>query len=541
MDSALGRTLLRLVGACLLAVAVVGLVAPRAVNTPYHWYVVVPVCLLLLAGAVFVRLPRWVRPRWVGLLLAVVGGVVATLVGLAGRYDYGWDAHVVMGLARDLHAGRDLGVGGYDYLSLYPNNLPLLAIDRAGVEVGSWLGWSPDAVLIGLNGACVMVTLLAVDALVRRARGPGAAIGAQVVTLVLVGTSPWLAVPYTDYFAMPFLAGGVALAGRALLPGAASAGEVSARARTARVLTWVAAVVCYGIAYAIKTTPSVVVIATVLTVVVAVFDGDHAPRGRVTALAGCVVAVVVFLGIAVATPVVSARAAGVEASHLRTDATPPVVWWLANGMNERVGHDGVVSYGTYSGAMVEAIAGRTPDQMVDYARTYIADRWAERGPGGMLAFYADKVAWNWGDGMFWAWGEGGDSLPGQLADADGVVGIVHSLNGFHGSAYGWRADVTQGLWLAVLLVAGTGLLRAPYRRDVLLVALTVLGIATFTLLFQGRSRYVFSFAPLVVALAAMVRVRAGTRRRRLGAVIAPSGATPDATSDATSDATPDAG
>lgn len=528
MDSALGRMLLRLVGACLLAVAVAGLVAPRSVNTPYRWYVVVPGCLALLAVAAFARSPRWVRPRWVGPVLAVGGGVLATLVGLAGRYEYGWDARVVMDLARALHAGRPVGAGGYDYLSLYPNNLPLVAIDRAGVEVGSWLGWSPDAVLIVLTGACVTVTLLAVDALVRRARGAGAAVGAQLVTLVLVGTSPWLAVPYTDYFAMPFLAAGVGLAGRALLPGAANAGEVTGRDRTVRALAWVAAVVCYGIAYAIKTTPAVVVIATVLTVVVAVFDGDHAPRGRVTAVAGCLVAVVVFLGIAVATPVVSTRAAGLDASRLRAEVTPPVLWWLANGMNEQVGPDGVVSYGTYSRDMVQAIAGSTPEQMTDYARTYIADRWAERGPGGMLAFYAAKVAWNWGDGMFWAWGEGPDSLPGKLADADGAVGVVHSVNGFHGSAYDWRADLTQALWLAVLVVAGVGLLRAPYRRDVLLVALTVLGIATFTLLFQGRSRYVFTFAPLVVALAAMVRMRAGTRRRRLGAATAAAGNASDA-------------
>ena len=101
MDSAFGRTLLRLVGACLLAVAVVGLVAPRPVNTPYRWYVVVPVCLVLLAVAAFARSPRWLRPRWVGPVLAVVGGVVATLVGLAGRYEFGWAARVVMDLASD--------------------------------------------------------------------------------------------------------------------------------------------------------------------------------------------------------------------------------------------------------------------------------------------------------------------------------------------------------------------------------------------------------------------------------------------------------
>jgi hypothetical protein len=60
------------------------------------------------------------------------------------------------------------------------------------------------------------------------------------------------------------------------------------------------------------------------------------------------------------------------------------------------------------------------------------------------------------------------------------------------------------VWLAVLLVAGLGLLRTPYRRETLLVAASVLGIAAFTLVLQGRSRYLFAFVPLVVVLAAMV-------------------------------------
>jgi hypothetical protein len=87
------------------------------------------------------------------------------------------------------------------------------------------------------------------------------------------------------------------------------------------------------------------------------------------------------------------------------------------------------------------------------------------------------------------------------------------VNGFQGSAYPWRADVTQALWLAILLLAGLGLLRAPDRRETLLVALSVLGIAAFTLVLQGRSRYLFAFVPLVVALAAMVHASLPGRRR----------------------------
>jgi len=65
--------------------------------------------------------------------------------------------------------------------------------------------------------------------------------------------------------------------------------------------------------------------------------------------------------------------------------------------------------------MVDAVTGRSQTEMKEYAADFLADRWAERGLGGMLAFYGNKAAWNWGDGMFWAWGEGPDSLPGTLA------------------------------------------------------------------------------------------------------------------------------
>jgi predicted membrane channel-forming protein YqfA (hemolysin III family) len=71
----------------------------------------------------------------------------------------------------------------------------------------------------------------------------------------------------------------------------------------------------------------------------------------------------------------------------------------------------------------------------------------------------------------------------------------------------------------VLLVAGTGLLRVPYRREIVLLAVTVLGIAAFTLLFQGRARYLFAFVPIVAALAGMVHPWLPTPRpRRLQAV-----------------------
>jgi len=86
--------------------------------------------------------------------------------------------------------------------------------------------------------------------------------------------------------------------------------------------------------------------------------------------------------------------------------------------------------------------------------------------------------------------------------------MVNDVNGPFGRWYPLHSDLAQGLWVALLLVTGLGALRARApSRDVLLVGLTVLGIAVFTLLFQGRSRYLLTFVPLVAAWGAMVRHR----------------------------------
>ena len=509
MDSAVGRALLRLTGVGLLAVAVVALVAPRPVITPFRWPVVLVGVAALVALALLVRLPRWLGRRWVPATVAVVGGVVAAAVGLAGQYAYGWDARVLMDLARTLDSGRPLPDRGIEYLSLFPNNLPLLAIDQWGHAVARRLGLTADEVLIGVGAVCVAATLYAVHDLVARVAGRGPALAAQLATLVLIATSPWVAVPYTDLYAMPFVTGGAALAARALAPGR----------REVRVVLWGLSILAMTVAYALKTTPVVMVTAVAVAVLVAVFDGHQHLDRRAVALAACAAGLAVFAVLAVAVPTLARNASGADTSRLRADVSPSPLWWLANGSIKQTNATGITNYGTYSREMVEAIEGLPPAAMDDYARQFLADRWAERGLAGTAAFYANKLAWNWGDGMFSAWGEGGDSLSGVMPPGRGVVAAVQEVNGFHGQWYPLRAELAQSLWITVLLLAGTGLMRAPYRREVVLLAVMVLGIAAFTLLFQGRARYLLAFVPVVVALAGMVHPSVpGLRRPGVSAV-----------------------
>lgn len=515
-----GTAALRATGAVVLLGALAVAIVPRPVFTSFNHGVVLVTSLVVLGLVVSARVPRLARPvvesRWTAPVVAVVGGLVSAVVGEVMRYPYGWDAREVMTIARHLHAGIPLTDGNTHYLSIYPNNLPLVTIDRIGIAVADRLGLSPDAVLIAANGLCLAATLWLLHVVVRRVAGHGPALLAMLLAWIFVGLSPWMAVPYTDLYAMPFVIGAVALAGSAL-----------SGAGWSRWLAWAGAVTCAAMGFVIKTTPVVLIVAGLLVVLLGVLpdreaqepsspagadrpDGSRSggsrsgatrtSAGRRAGIAGLVAAVTLagFLLASSALTTASRAASGVDLDRVHTSESAPVLWWVANGMNE-LRKPTFVSWGGFNRSMVNAIHGRSQAEMTQYSRDYIADRWTERGLGGMTSFYANKAVWNWSDATFSAWSEGYDAQTEPIADTP-ASRWLSQINGYYGSHYALRVSITQGIWVALLIVTGIGLLRVPFRRDVLLLALSTVGVGLFILVFQGRARYLLTFVPVIVAL-----------------------------------------
>jgi hypothetical protein len=256
----------------------------------------------------------------------------------------------------------------------------------------------------------------------------------------------------------------------------------------------------------------VLVVAVTLVGLILAFDLRARWRDAVTVVVATTGWVVVTLALvaSLSSAATSALSPGLGPAGLRPDAAPPTLWWVANGMTPKTNP---VRYGGYNAVMVRAISSMNSTEATEWSRRWIRAQVQSQGASGLALFYANKAAWNWGDGMFWAWGEGRDSMPSTLPRADGLSGLVHDVNGPRGRWYPLRVDLAQGLWLALLLVAGLGALRARApTTDELLLGLSVLGIAVFTLLFQGRSRYLLTFVPLIVSFGAMMCWRPTLRR-----------------------------
>ena len=209
VERRVGTLLLRLAGAFLLAVAVVAVVAPRPPNITYAR---LPVLVCLVLGAVVVllagRLVRRVPDRRaldvVGVAVTLLGSAVSTVLAFALRYDFGWDARVVAGMAQRL--ASSVGISARTSTATCPGTRTTCRCwwwTTSAGTVGGILHLAPATVFVLLNGVGLAVTLQATYWLVAMLRGRVYGVVAELVVLVLVGLSPWMSVSYTDLVAMP--------------------------------------------------------------------------------------------------------------------------------------------------------------------------------------------------------------------------------------------------------------------------------------------------------------------------------------------------
>ncbi len=502
----MGTAVLRVLGVVLLATALLVLVDPRDPNLVFDRRLVLAgVALAAMAATAAVAIGRRSRrtlsARWrswaVALIVPVLGGGLSAYLGRQLAYAYGWDAAVVDRISQNLtRAGGRLTPYEVGYLSRYPFNVGLVGVDNAARDVAARLGTTMQLVYVCLNALSVAVTVVCVYAIVRMVRSHRAGLCAELVLFLLVGLSPWMAVPYTDLTVVPFVALGLLLATLAFRSGP--------RARMALLGALSLAVLSAG--YVVKSTTAAAV-GGVVVLAVLVALGRPRPRSILAALAVVVVATSVFLGTSALARAAIDRPARVDVARLDPGAQRPLTWFIAMGLMTVRMSDGRMRYGAYDSEFNAATGPYTGAALQDLSSRMLRDRLEQLGPAGLTGFLLDKQAFNWGDGMFWAWGEGSDAVPSNLRQHTPSARAVQSWNHRFGAYYLGRASLTDGVWLFVLLWSGLGLLGATYRREVALLALAVVGITVFTLLVQSRSKYLLPYVPVVVALAALVDPR----------------------------------
>lgn len=483
----------------------------------YRW-TLAPANILFLVGAIGVgilcckgvrsvhlALPRSPFLRVHGFAVFVALGSVVLLVLqaliLAGAFYLEGDADWTIMLMLD---DEQLLRG---YYSAIPNNYFLGSIFYLMGQACAAVGFE-NVGLVAAAGGCVCVTAsCAMTAFVARRIG-GSKCGACTFGLlfVFVGLSPHVMVPYSDTYAMVFTCGILCLYACVKHPA-----------------KWPLMTLVAAVGYHVK--PTVLAIFGAVLLVSACLwlarrgqaEPSVAPRSKVPAFAGAlacsVLAVVVGFGAvaAVEAPM------GIERNPERELVS---AHYLMMGANPEF--DGTFNSGDRSFSWEHP----APDEMAAADVQQWKNRLSAMGPDGTLALLVRKNLINYsnGDAMFgrlWtnADGEYFGNNPGLMAFygiEEPAVGAERSFG--NDQVTPWQC-VAQLLWFLVLVGIVLGALRRQPTAPELAMALALLLLSGFLLIFESSARYLFLYLPFYGVLGvrgwqALVQYRA---RLRLGA------------------------
>lgn len=425
-------------------------------------------------------------------------------------FETGWDSEGIKWAAWSL-AHRE---GFYlEYFSTYPNNLLLLRLAQLCTLISLRLGATEPGAAIEvfavINVISSSVALLLVYGVLSRISSVVSGVIGLFLAVLLLWTSPWASIMYSD--ALPLGLPPLAIALIMYSRGSKTMGALLALLLFGFVV---------GIGYQIKPQMVFLLLALVGMGIVELMESAFertlekqkvlVKLGRVT----CVVA-----GVALAVALGGFLTRGLKA-QLDENRQFGAEHFLMMGLNPEMRGDYAQSDVNFSKSFATREERRAANLSV------VRERLAELGPTGLAGLFLDKALTNFNDGTF-AWGQEGMFFSEGRHGDDLLAPLTRSI--YYEDVTHYFAFVTyeHAVWLTTLLLCVISLLRSCLRRHASLdvadeaappgrssreqrylityMALVLIMLTCFELLFEARARYLYAFATVFVMLAAMAR------------------------------------
>ena len=430
----------------------------------------VGVCLWLCVRRCGTSGDRFAKRLWIwfAALLAV------QLVIARSIWFYpGWDVESVYTSAQALARGEALDQA---YFRLCGNNAPLTVLLSVPLWLADRLGMAvPYAVLpylgaISTNAAC-FVGMLCVCRLTENAAARWFALIAETAWIAL---SAMMTIPYTDTFAV-------------LFPMLAFYTFLGKRKPFVR---WLLISLFCGIGAMIK--PTVMIVWIAMLLLTAIRRLPWQLRSRAFWRRAGSIALALLLGV-LPCKLMEKAALQLTSGTTSADGQLGAAHYLMMGMNGE----------TYGGHSPDDVAYTTSfptaaeKTSADLSRAW--ERLRSRSLAENLRFFAIKAYKSFSDGTF--------AMAGSFIIKEDVI-RTDTLSVLLRNVYRERGDwnrlfstVEQGIWLLLLSMCALGFLLGESSRFTAVMALTLVGLSCYLLLFETWPRYIFVYAPLFVAAA----------------------------------------
>ena len=386
-------------------------------------------------------------------------------------------------------------IGSYNtYLSQYPHNIFSLLMLRALVKLFKFFGITQYWLFLDLfNTLCVDVAITAVVFAARRIRGVSFAFVSWFLLLLFLAFTPYLVVPYTDTFSMPFIAG--AFYFYCVLMDSKSTDKKFFSRRLALILF----PLCLLTGFLIKPTSLILLIACMIIFICFRLDSLGSYIRKLFYF------LLVFLFVFVGYKSFHSMAKHLDLLDLKEELAVPFTHYLMMGSNTQETPFGY-SYGAFNMDDIGLTTSfNNRDKAIEANLREYQKRVQAYGPSGYAVFLLKKARWVTSEGDFY-WGDEGSFADWTAPDANFLRQCIYP-NGSHHRMYTY---LLQGLWILYLSALSISFLFDQKKQEEELftvIRCAILGSLLFILLFEGRSRYLLNYLPLYAIPVAQVYQR----------------------------------
>lgn len=416
---------------------------------------------------------------------AVIGAAFVAVYGLQLFisahiwFKTGWDVGLVTQSAEDIAFGNADGVITW-YYSIYPNNIlityTLVALYRIGSLVFPSQPYS--AVLAFTSFAVCVSVFLATLCVYRVTNSRKFTVFGMFIGILLIVLNPWIVIPYTDALAM-------------LFPVTAIFFYLFIKNKYVRyaLITFVCVLGAYY-----KPTVIIVLIALVIIKLFAFAEKLLRKNLSLKSCACMFLCIVLAAGCAVG---VNKAVGALNKTELVEDMQMTMTHYLMMGLNTKA--EGIYCEDDVQFSMRQPDVATRQSANIEVAKS----RLQEMGLKGYLKLLLKKNIATYNDGTF-GWGSEGNFYSFVPENNSSITKALRSFyyTNEQGTNTLFFSTAEQILWLFVLLCICFCVLPFQTKRGAdNLIALTLLGVSMFLLLFECRARYLFLFTPLFLILA----------------------------------------
>ena len=387
----------------------------------------------------------------------------------------GWDCNHITRAASNI-ATNCTDADDLDYLSIHPNNLFISLLYSWIIRGFHLVGYFNDYFACILFQCFVFATTgYLVFRTTQIISNATTAIISYIIYIALVGLSPWVNVPYSDGSGLVFPILFLYLYVRIIN---------TTKKINSSIYVGVLSLLIYP-AYKLKPQTIILVIAIII---ISLIDFDA--KSIKKALSVILISITAFaIGFILVQGMISS-----SKINLDLEKSKSIWYYICTGANEE--YIGVCNPDDQAIALsYDTLSERNSALIKQYC-----EHMKSNGFTGTLLLAFKKNTINHFDGSFGWWGEGSFMIMGIWSDNMTFRNFFTNIYYPNGSLYPYYRIYCQCIWFGVLALCPLAIIKSSKNKLVLTIALSIIGLIIFEIIFECRARYMFTYVPLYIIL-----------------------------------------